>query len=74
MYVIPEAQRRGLARQLLAELELPARKAGHEAVVLSTGLRQPEAIALYKRSGNTPIEGFGHFAHDDLVVFLGKRL
>lgn len=74
VHVAPNLRRRGLARQILAELENTAREANHEAVVLSTGLRQPEAIALYEGSGYTSIEGFGHWAHDNLVVFLGKRL
>jgi len=72
--VIPELRRRGLARRLLTEIEERVRKAGHEAVILLTGLRQPEAIELYRRSGYTPIAGFGHYADDAGCVFFGKRL
>ncbi len=74
MYVVPEASRRGLARQLLAHLEATARGAGVEAMLLSTGLLQPEAIALYESSGYQPIESYGHYAGMELNRCLGKTL
>ena len=61
MYVAPRAQRRGLARAMLAHLEETAREAGAEVMVLETGMRQPEAIALYTSSGYVPIPGFGFY-------------
>ena len=60
MYVVPRAQRRGVARRVLAHLEETAREAGFEALVLETGIRQPEAIALYESSGYVRIPGFGY--------------
>jgi len=63
MYVRPAYQRRGLARAMLAHLEQTAREAGHDVVVLGTGSRQPEAIALYESSGYARIPGFGHYGH-----------
>ena len=51
MYVAPQARGRGLARVVLAHLEATAREAGAEALVLETGLKQPEAIALYEHEG-----------------------
>ncbi|WP_237771075.1 GNAT family N-acetyltransferase [Kribbella sp. ALI-6-A] len=51
MYVLPKARGRGFARALLAGLEDLARTAGHPVLRLSTGDRQPEAIALYEASG-----------------------
>lgn len=74
MYVVPEAQRRGLARLILAHLEATAAAAGVEALVLSTGTRQPEAMALYEAAGYEPIEGFGHYAGGALNRCYGKRL
>jgi GNAT superfamily N-acetyltransferase len=61
MYVAPRARGRGLARAMLAHLEDTARGAGAEAMVLETGQRQPEAIALYESSGYTEIAGFGFY-------------
>jgi ribosomal protein S18 acetylase RimI-like enzyme len=74
MYVVPQAQRRGLARQMLAHLESTAASAGSDVMVLETGLAQPEAIALYESSGYVPVEGFGHYRDAPTVRYYGKRL
>ncbi len=74
MYVAPAARHRGLARQLLAELEFTAADAGHRRIVLETGSAQPEAIALYRSSGYTPVPPFGHYADAPGAIHLGKQL
>jgi GNAT superfamily N-acetyltransferase len=74
MFVVPEARGRGLARRLLAELEQSAARAGRLRMVLETGLKQPEAIALYTSSGYRPVAGFGYYRHTALSVCLGKPL
>jgi GNAT superfamily N-acetyltransferase len=74
MYVVPAAQRRGLARQMLAHLETTAAEAGIEALVLETGIAQPEAIALYESSGYVPIPGFGHYSGSELSRCFGRVL
>ena len=74
MYVVPRAQRRGLARAMLAHLEAAAAAAGIEALVLETGMKQPEAIALYTSSGYVQIPGFGHYCGSDLSRCFGRRL
>ena len=61
MYVAPRARGRGLARALLAHLEATATQAGAEVMVLETGERQPEAIALYESVGYRRIAGFGFY-------------
>ena len=74
MYVVPAAQRRGVARRMLAHLERTAAAAGIEALVLETGLKQPEAIALYTSSGYEPVPGFGYYCGSDLSRTFGRRL
>ena len=74
MYVVPAAQRRGLARSMLAHLEATATEAGADLMVLETGLAQPEAIALYESSGYEPVEGFGYYKDAPSVRYFGKRL
>lgn len=74
MYVCPAARRRGLARQMLAELERTVSAAGISRVVLNTGPSQPEAIALYEQSGYTAAPPFGHYACHPRAVFFGKAL
>ncbi|ROR89969.1 GNAT family N-acetyltransferase [Nocardioides aurantiacus] len=62
MYVVEGARGRGLARAVLAHLERTAHEAGAEVMVLETGEKQPEAIALYESSGYREIPGFGFYA------------
>lgn len=74
MYVVPERRGRGHARAVLAELERSAVAAGHDVVVLETGLRQPEAIELYRSAGYEEIEGFGFYRDAPLSRCFGKRV
>ncbi|CAB4937573.1 unannotated protein [freshwater metagenome] len=74
MYVVPTAQRRGVARRMLTHLEATAAEAGIEAMVLETGMKQPEAIALYTSSGYEPIAGFGHYRGSELSRCFGRRI
>ncbi|MGY1705803.1 GNAT family N-acetyltransferase [Geodermatophilus sp. SYSU D00697] len=74
VYVEPAFRRRGLAQLLMAELERTAAAAGHRAVVLNSGDRQPEALALYAALGYTPVAGYGVYAEAPGAVFLGKEL
>ena len=74
VYVEPRFRRRGLARVLVEELEKTAERAGHAAVVLNSGARQPEALALYEDLGYRPIPGYGVYAQARDAVFLGKDL
>ena len=63
-----------LFRSLLAELERSAAAAGHRHLLLNSGQRQPEALALYARAGYVPVAGYGVYAEAPDAVFLGKRL
>jgi GNAT superfamily N-acetyltransferase len=74
MYVAPELRRTGLARRLLDHLEATARQAGSAAMVLETGIEQPEAISLYLTSGYTTVEGFGHYRWSPKSRYYGKVL
>ena len=74
MYVGAAFRRRGLAALLLSELERTAAAAGHRRLVLNSGDRQPEALALYERAGYTPVLGYGVYADSPEAVFLGKEL
>jgi len=74
MYVVPDLQRRGLARRMLAHLESTAAAACIEALLLSTGVMQPEAIERYVSSGYEPVEGFGYYGGQPQNRCFGKRL
>lgn len=74
MYVAPPARGLGLARVMLAHLELDAQAHGAEALVLETGLRQPEAMALYESSGYEPVPAFGYYKDEPISRCYAKRL
>lgn len=74
MFVVARARGRGLARAILAELETTAAAAGRTRMVLETGRKQPEAIALYRSCGYEPVTKFGYYRHEELSVCLGKPL
>jgi GNAT superfamily N-acetyltransferase len=74
MYVVPSVRGRGFARVVLRRLEELAAELGVSRVVLETGLRQPEAMALYASSGYERIEGFGHYRGEALSASFGKTL
>ena len=74
MYVVPAARGRGLARRVLAALEESAAAAGRLRMVLETGLKQPEAIALYTSSGYVSIPKFGVYRCEPDSVCFGRPL
>ncbi len=74
MFVASAGRRRGIASRLVAALEERAAQRGLSSVVLETGIRQPEAIALYFAIGYTPIEQFGEFAMSPLSRCFGKDI
>jgi len=74
MYVVPACRGRGTSRLVLRELERRAREAGQERLVLESGLRQPEAIGLYRSAGYTQIPNFGIYADEPESVCFGKDL
>ncbi|MFE0703215.1 GNAT family N-acetyltransferase [Streptomyces sp. NPDC058872] len=74
MYVVPEARGLGLARRILAALEVDARAAGRTRMVLETGTAQPEAIALYASSGYAPCSRFGYYRDHPQSRYFAKSL
>lgn len=74
VYVVPALRRMGLAQVLVRALEDSAREAGYRSVVLNSGDRQPEALALYEAMGYRPVPGYGIYAAEPGAVFLGRDL
>jgi GNAT superfamily N-acetyltransferase len=74
MYVAPPARGRGVGRLILAALEEEARRLGVQRLVLETGPRQPEAIALYRRAGFTEIPLFGEYIGSQFSLCMAKDL
>ncbi len=70
MFVVEGARGRGLARELLEELERRARELGFAIVRLDTGPRQPRAQGMYERSGYVAIENFNA---NPVATFFGEK-
>jgi GNAT superfamily N-acetyltransferase len=75
MYVAPEMRGKGIGRALLDRLEIEARALGFTRLVLETGTRQHEALALYERAGFVSIPPFGEYVASHLTsVCMEKAL
>lgn len=74
MYVRPEYRGRGIASAVLKGLEEWARESGFLSCVLETGYNQPEAIALYKKSGYEVIPNYGPYDNVGNSICFGKVL
>ena len=72
MYVAPTARRTGVARAILTQLEAHALDLGYERLKLETGIKQPEAIALYESHGYMSIEPYGVYADSPLSRCFAK--
>lgn len=74
MYVTSAARRQGVARAMLTRLEQAARDAGYRRLVLESGNAQPEALALYRSSGYTPVAPYGFYRCHPEANSLGRML
>ena len=72
MFVSEAVRRQGIARLILANLERSAVAAGYPRLILETGSRLPEAIALYRAAGSRPIPPFGFYHDTPDSRFYGK--
>ena len=74
VYVVASVRRRRIARLLLTGLERKAAELGYRTLRLGTGIRQPEAIALYESYGFRRIPSFGVHIGDPVNVCFEKQV
>ena len=74
MYVKPEARGNGVARNVLHELEAEARRLGAKRMILETGFRQVEALALYRHNGFEEIPRYEPYVDAEHSVCMAKQL
>jgi len=74
MFTLPDSRGKGVASQVLAELERWAAELGYQKCVLETGKRQPEAIALYEKRGYRIIPNYGQYVGVDNSVCFEKMI
>ena len=61
MFVHSDFRGKGIAVIILKELELWASEIDYSEFVLETGIKQPEAIRLYEKSGYSLIPNYGQY-------------
>jgi len=61
MYVSPGSRNKGIASKILSELEAWSGEMNYAKCILETGIRQPDAIRLYKKNGYHQIPNWGQY-------------
>ena len=74
MFVREEVRGRGIAGGVLAELETWAKESGYSQCILETGVKQPEAIRLYQKSGYEKMTSYGQYLNVANSVCMRKSI
>jgi putative acetyltransferase len=74
MFTSPESRGKGIAGEILGELEMWASELSYKKCILETGKKQPEAITLYKKNGYQIIPNYGQYAGIENSVCFEKNL
>ncbi len=74
MYVPPVQRKQGIASLILHELERWAYELGHTRCVLETGVKQPEAIALYTKCGYCITPNYGPYIGVETSLCFEKHI
>jgi putative acetyltransferase len=74
MFTIPGKRGKGFAGRILQELETWAAELQYNRSILETGKKQPEAIALYKKSNYNIIPNYGQYSGVENSVCFQKEL
>jgi GNAT superfamily N-acetyltransferase len=74
MYVRDKYRGKGLSKLILKRLEETATKMNYKRIILETGLKQPEAMNLYEKSGYAKIKPYGRHKDDPDSVCYEKTI
>lgn len=74
MYTLPAARNKGVATKILVQLEKWAAHLKFKKLILETGKKQPEAIALYKKYGFKLIANYGQYKNIENSLCFEKNL
>ncbi len=74
MFTADSHRGKGLATQVLTELEKWAVELGYAKCILETGKRLPEAVRLYQKNGYLPIPNYGQYVAMENSVCFEKKL
>jgi putative acetyltransferase len=74
MFVKKDYRGRGISKIILKGLEKRAFEQGFKKAVLETGIKQAEAIGLYKKSGYQRIENYSQYEGIETSICMVKDL
>jgi putative acetyltransferase len=74
VFVRKENRRQGLSKQIIRELEQLARDKNYKYAVLETGIKQNEAINLYRNAGYEIIQNYGVYTGNTNSICMRKDL
>jgi putative acetyltransferase len=74
MFVLPELRAKGIASEILSELENWARELGFGTAILETGVNQAEAVRLYPKLGYAITEKYAPYQNSEMSVCMRKML
>ncbi len=74
MFVLPVFRGKGIAFEILQQLEMWAAELNYTESILETGKKQPEAIALYRKSGYKIISNYGQYKNVENSVCMSKPI
>ena len=74
VFVIDEHRGKGLSSMVMCFLETELQGRGVSLFRLETGVRQPEALGLYRKLGYLERGSFGSYRTDPHSVFMEKRV
>ncbi len=74
MFVDPATRGHRIGERLLARLEEQARAEGLTALLLESGIHQPEALGLYRKAGFSDRGPYACYEENGVSVFMEKPL
>ena len=74
IFIRPDNRGKGIAVNILKELELWAVELKYKKCILETGANNPEAIGLYKKNGYRIISNYSQYAGIETSVCFEKEL
>ena len=74
VFVVDEHRGKGLSSKVMCFLETELQGRGVSLFRLETGVRQPEALGLYRKLGYLERGSFGSYKTDPHSVFMEKRV
>ena len=74
MFVQPEFRGKGIGHAILEELETWSVELNYSECILETGIKQPEAIRLYRKAGYVIIPNYGQYENVETSVCMKKSI